>query len=151
MRRLGESQPVGPYQSFVAILALQEFVPEGGLPARRMRRGIADRFEAKSARISSSDEDREGVVKAERRQDRAAGGRIRCGDAREYVRVIPRHRLMEDRSQGRSRVLDVGIDGAGLKCLIGDKRTTEIETAFDPEIGCSLNHLGQQLAEDDLF
>src|SRR5574341_904930 len=58
---------------------------------------------------------------------------------------------MKDRGQRRSRILDVGVDGAGAQCLLGDERSPEIKAAIDAKIGCALDRLGQELPENDLL
>ena len=113
MRRRREMQAVGPGQPRKTVGPLQELVAESGAPPRRLPDRVVDRLEAERARVAAADQNRKRVVEAERTQKRAPGPRIQVAHLREHGTRIGLNRLMEDRRQRGSRVLDVHVDVAG--------------------------------------
>src|SRR6476646_4123554 len=121
MRRIGEPQTVRGSKARITIRPLQKLVAEAGPPRRSLTDRIVDRPEAAGPRVLTADEYRERVVEAQRRQQRAAGPRVKLPHGGEDGLRIVDDGLMKNRGQRRSRVLDVDIDVARPQRAVADQ------------------------------
>jgi hypothetical protein len=59
--------------------------------------------------------------------------------------------MLEDRSEGRSRVLDVQIDAASEESLVADERAAKVEAALHGDLCRVLDPTREDLAEEALL
>ena len=131
-----EPQAVRLRQAGIAVRPLEKLVAEARPPARRLPRRIVDRLEAERAGVAAAHENRERVVEAERRQQRASAPRVQIAHGREHRAGVRADRLMKDRRQRRAGVLDVDVDVAGHQRAIADQRAAQIQPALDRRARC---------------
>ena len=116
-----------------------------------MVRRVADGLEVEPPRRFPAHDDRERVVEPERfRQFDAELRGVRLARLPvNLARVVDRLAL-EDRGEGRARVLDVHVDAARNQRLVAQERPAQIELAVDREPG-ALDLLRHQLSQDALL
>ena len=155
-RRPCEAQSVGGRQSGEAIRPRFEFVPDAELPGGREFDDVGDRSYSQPAGILAPHDHGESVFEAQ-----PTGCLyvvpllIDPGDCVEYGGGVTRahggERLLEDRSQRRTRVLDVPVNAPAHEGLLAEVAPGEIEPALHTFARYGFDLLRDQFAEYHLL
>ena len=151
LRRTAKSQSVGLRQAGISIRPFHELVTKPRSPFRRDSGRIVDGVEVFRPGIGAADEDRERVVVAERREQRASAVCVELAYLSEHGLRIFDDRPPEDRGQRGAGVLDVDVDLAGRERAVADERAAKIQLASHRQSRLTLDRLRDDLTQNQLL
>src|SRR5207253_2865989 len=151
-RRLGKAKAVGGGQAFVTVRTLHELVPKSRSPMRRVSGRLRNCLQMQATSILSSDLNREGVIKAERRTESEMKPPVVFRlHALIHLLTSTLWLLLQNRSKRGAGVLGVEIDASREDGLLADEGSREIKAPLDAQTGFFLQPLREKFAQDCLF
>jgi hypothetical protein len=146
-----EVQAVSAREPWIAVLPLEELVPEAGLPAPGVRGEIGQGAQPEPPGVITADQHGERVLEAEWIHDRQSRIRVALADGLEDALAIGFGRPVEDGGLRRARILHVEVDVPRAHRAVADERAAQIESPLDRERCARLDGLGEDLTEQDLL
>src|SRR5207237_4754023 len=130
--RLGKAKAVGGRQAFVTVRTLHELVPKSRSPMRRVSRRLRNCLQMQATRILSSDLNREGVIKAERRTESEMKPPVVFRlHALIHLLTSTLWLLLQNRSKRGAGVLGVEIGASREDGVLADERTRQVKALVE--------------------
>src|SRR5439155_1969357 len=121
------------------VRALQELVTEPRPPGARQPGDVRDAPQAVSSGVGAANQDGERVVEPEGREPAQSEARgILALDYAGDAIAIAHRGVLQDRGEGRARILGVQVDLPGEDRLVTDERAPQVEPPLDGVVQAAL-------------